>query len=380
MMRLPLSLFVLLTACSGGIDATVPVDGVGTDSRADAEAPPTAPSPPSHVTDAGVDAAAAPAVATVGAVTGFARVVDDSGLLEVACAKTECYATGVTYKFWRIPNDASASQVNVPWLTRYGGTILPVGDDVFLAPRDADAPPVQAFGVMKRAGASFVAVGEEPFAGGIRALASDGARLLKIGPMSVKSIPVGAGPSDAWAAVGSSLPLQPTSVQGDASGNVFALAGNRVYRLGPGQSVWTEIDVPWASPSELARSIPSQKARLRMAANGDLWISGASFVAKRASATGSWSKLPVDPALGEPGDVVVDGSNVAYFTIGFGPTKPTSFYKLAPGMTAAQKIGSVLSTDQYCANAAIDGKGRLLAACSDYSTNKGAHGLYRSTP
>jgi hypothetical protein len=146
-----------------------------------------------------------------------------------------------------------------------------------------------------------------------------------------------------------------------------------------------EIAVPWANVTEF-----DVTASLQLAPNGDLWVPGAQFVARLPAGSTVWQTIPMSASLGQAGNVVVDGSNTAYFTMGKGGGMPyegaannaipTYVYKIAPGSSTAVKINAIVSMTRQCNGITIDAMGRLVIGCSYGYADGTPQGIYRSTP
>ena len=317
----------------------------------------------------------------VGTVTGFALVLSIPAL-DLACTTTDCYAAAETTGLWKLANGASVQSAlpTLPWADPLGtSNVTTSGNNVFALFEHGQAamPTTQ---LLSLASGGWTPIGAPGLLLTNSSLSTDGQTVFA-GVRSVAGggfafVAAGGGSSASWTAM--PFPFANTDNGGypasDANGTLWGI-DLRVPRLPVrrplGAAAWSVAGAGWSNTLGYGR-------RLRVAYNGDVWVSGTGFVARLAAGASDWVSIALPPGNGETSGVVIDGDNTAYFT--FGTPQTGKLMKVVPNGTTAIDMGVTVSATRPCGPAAIDGTGRLLFSCFKGGTANTPGGLYRSTP
>ena len=342
--------------------------------------------------DGGVSMPVRPPVPVVASISGFAAVGGAASLTDLACNTAGCFEAQVgpaSSGVLLLPH-AAASPSTMPdgpflvGLTTVGTTVYGVAFDYV-----SQAESYASVYKLPYGAAGWIRVGtKDPLlAWPPSSLETDGVRIYRPARNGLAAIGVGAGPGDAWSPVGTGFPGSAMHCRIDSKGNIYALSDQtmkEVFKLPVGHSAWAQLPMGAAMPQDEYDRASGR--RISIAPNDDVWMVGANFVSKLPAGSSVWKRIftgpsPADTTEHAVSEVIVDGSDRAYFTFGANPAK---LYKVEPGASSPVDTGisvppaPTLISGHVGASLGIDANGKLLVAMRGGSIY--ASGLYRSTP
>jgi hypothetical protein len=326
----------------------------------------------------------------VGAVSGFGKVGGAIWIYDIACNSLGCYEStsgsgGATSSGVELLAHGTGSPTALPDGKRLA-SVVTVGTTVYGEAYEGTSGSYLASVYKLLLGTTtWIRVGTpQPLSGmQLQSLETDGLRLFRSATSGLSAIPVGAGPDDPWSPVGAGFQGRAYHERVDSAGNLYAMgsAPTMAYKLPVGQSAWVALPL---GASAMAQDSYSRFGgrRLTLAPNDDLWMVGANFVTKLPAGSTTWQRIftgpsPFNVSEDNVSEIIVDGSNTAYFT--FGQTTP-ELYKVAPGASTATDTGVAIPSaapTRPCTTLGIDANGKLLVtAFGGFAVS----GLFRSTP